>query len=420
MAIGRISGQMLKANLERSGTDLAFETNLLALDVTNSRVGVGTASPATTFHVSATDAIRLPSGTTAQRPGSPSNGDIRYNSTTSQIEGFSNGQFRSMVGSGISNVVEDTTPQLGGDLDINGNAIVSTSDGNIAITPNGTGEVDISKVDIDSGAIDGTAIGANSASTGAFTTLSATGNVVLGDATGDSVTITGNSIVLSNTPTVTGTFADLGTVTTVDINGGSVDGAVIGANSAAAGTFTNLTASGTTISITDSNGSGTIDGVNIGSSTAGSGAFTTLETSGALTVGGSATITGNLTVQGTTTTVNSTTIDVQNSLRFEGATADAHETTLTTVDPTADRTISLPNASGTIIIKDSSNNISQSIATLTATSFTDGSATMTSGSITGLANVTGSGTANFTTDVQVNSVSVATRPFAIAQAVALG
>ena len=145
-----------------------------------------------------------------------------------------------------------------------------------------------------------------------------------------------------------------------------------------------------------------------------------LDVSGALTVGGSATITGNLTVQGTTTTVNSTTIDVQNSLRFEGSSADAHETTLTTIDPTADRTISLPNATGTIIIKDGSNNISQSIATLTATSFTDGSATMTSGSITGLSNVTGSGTANFTTDVQVNSISVATRPFAIAQAVALG
>ena len=33
---------------------------------------------------------------------------------------------------------------------------------------------------------------------------------------------------------------------------------------------------------------------------------------------------------------------------FEGATADAHETTLTTVDPTGDRTISLPNVSGTL------------------------------------------------------------------------
>ena len=40
-----------------------------------------------------------------------------------------------------SDVVQDTTPQLGGDLDVNGNAIVSTSNGNIAITPNGSGSV---------------------------------------------------------------------------------------------------------------------------------------------------------------------------------------------------------------------------------------------------------------------------------------
>lgn len=44
-------------------------------------------------------------------------------------------------GGGISNVVEDTTPQLGGSLDVNGNAIVSASNGDIAITPNGTGSV---------------------------------------------------------------------------------------------------------------------------------------------------------------------------------------------------------------------------------------------------------------------------------------
>ena len=41
----------------------------------------------------------------------------------------------------MRNAVEDTTPQLGGDLDVNGNAIVSASNGNIAITPNGTGKV---------------------------------------------------------------------------------------------------------------------------------------------------------------------------------------------------------------------------------------------------------------------------------------
>ncbi len=44
---------------------------------------------------------------------------------------------------GIDNVVEDTTPQLGGNLDVNGNSIVSTSNGNITIEPNGTGDVHI-------------------------------------------------------------------------------------------------------------------------------------------------------------------------------------------------------------------------------------------------------------------------------------
>jgi hypothetical protein len=54
MAIGRISGSVLKSNLTRNGTDLAFETNLLYLDVTNSRVGIGTSEPTTTLQVNGT------------------------------------------------------------------------------------------------------------------------------------------------------------------------------------------------------------------------------------------------------------------------------------------------------------------------------------------------------------------------------
>src|SRR6056300_410735 len=54
MAIGRISGSVLKSNLTRNGTDLAFETNLLYLDVTNSRVGIGTSEPTTTLQVAGT------------------------------------------------------------------------------------------------------------------------------------------------------------------------------------------------------------------------------------------------------------------------------------------------------------------------------------------------------------------------------
>ena len=44
-------------------------------------------------------------------------------------------------GTEISNVVEDTTPQLGGNLDTNGNDIVTTSNADIDLAPNGTGKV---------------------------------------------------------------------------------------------------------------------------------------------------------------------------------------------------------------------------------------------------------------------------------------
>ena len=70
----------------------------------------------------------------------------------------------------------------------------------------------------------------------------------------------------------------------------------------------------------------------------------------ALDVTGGMRVTGDLTIEGTTTTIESTTIAAQTSLTFEGATADDFETTLTLVDPTADRTITLPNATGTVAL----------------------------------------------------------------------
>ena len=63
---------------------------------------------------------------------------------------------------------------------------------------------------------------------------------------------------------------------------------------------------------------------------------------------GSVTIAGDLTVSGTQTVVDTVTMNAQNAIVFEGATADDHETTLTITDPTADRTIKLPNQSGTL------------------------------------------------------------------------
>ena len=56
----------------------------------------------------------------------------------------------------------------------------------------------------------------------------------------------------------------------------------------------------------------------------------------------------NISVSGTQTIVDSVTMNANNAVIFEGSTADAHETTLTTIDATGDRTISLPNVSGTL------------------------------------------------------------------------
>ena len=70
------------------------------------------------------------------------------------------------------------------------------------------------------------------------------------------------------------------------------------------------------------------------------------------------TVTGDLTVQGSTTTIDSTTVNITNAFTFEGATADAHETTLTVADPTADRTITLPNATGTVVLQDTTDTLS--------------------------------------------------------------
>jgi hypothetical protein len=56
----------------------------------------------------------------------------------------------------------------------------------------------------------------------------------------------------------------------------------------------------------------------------------------------------NLVVAGTTTQVDTVTMEAANAVVFEGATADDHETTLTIIDPTADRTQRLINQSGYI------------------------------------------------------------------------
>jgi len=72
-------------------------------------------------------------------------------------------------GSGISAVVDDTTPQLGGDLDVNGNDIISAGGADISIIPNGAGDVNLGA--------DAVQIGDNNAD--ATLTTQGTGDLIL-------------------------------------------------------------------------------------------------------------------------------------------------------------------------------------------------------------------------------------------------
>jgi hypothetical protein len=83
-----------------------FDSNTFVIDATNNRVGIGTASPAVALHVATTDAIKIPVGTTAQRP-TAATGQIRYNSSNSQFEGY-NGTAWGQLGGGATGGGADT------------------------------------------------------------------------------------------------------------------------------------------------------------------------------------------------------------------------------------------------------------------------------------------------------------------------
>ena len=138
-----IDGNTLK--IQNAGNSAAITLG----DVSQTNFGHASLSSANTFTARATfnvtSSITLPSGDTSDRDTSPAVGMIRHNSQLNQIEAYNNGAWTSLSGaSGISNVVDDTSPQLGGNLDVQAREInTSTTNGNIKVTPNGTGLFEI-------------------------------------------------------------------------------------------------------------------------------------------------------------------------------------------------------------------------------------------------------------------------------------
>ena len=91
VAADAISGSKIHSGIISDFASIGIDDNANSLAITidsSERVGIGTATPATTLDVTGTDAIIIPVGTTAQRPGSPETGMMRFNSTTTRFEGY--------------------------------------------------------------------------------------------------------------------------------------------------------------------------------------------------------------------------------------------------------------------------------------------------------------------------------------------
>ena len=114
-------------------------------------------------------------------------------------------------------------------------------------------------------------------------------------------TSVGLNVGNNKTLTVAGTLTSTGTAsfTTIDVNGGAIDGSPIGANSASTGAFTTLSTTGlATLATVDING-GAIDGTAIGANSASTVAATTVTATTVTASGNVNTTGGELQINGT-------------------------------------------------------------------------------------------------------------------------
>jgi len=221
------------------------------------------------------------------------------------------------------------------------------------------------------------------------------------------VTLTSNAILLGNGTSAIQNSAIGISGTTLSSTDSSLitidEGLTVTGNLTVSGTITGTISGATTsgniqVGVTGNNEIDTSSG-NLTLDSAGG----TISIDDNLSVTGNATITGNLTVNGTTTTVNSTTIEITNSFTFEGSTADDYETVLGVVDPTADRTINLPNASGTIVLQDTTDTLTNKTLTSPIISSISNTGTLTLPTSTDT--LVGRATTDTLTNKTINSAS---------------
>ena len=278
-------------------------------------------------------------------------------------------QFKTASGTGITFGVSEKTTRLvysdgtnivdagfGGSLDVEGRELVLDADGDTSLTADTDDQIDIKvagsdQIKITDGAIipstdNDIDLGTSSLEfKDAFFDGTVTADAFAGPLTGD---VTGN--VSGTAATVTtaaqSNITSLGTLTTLTVDDITINGSTISDSG-------DFTVDGGADIILDADGGDIFfkdGGTTFGSATNTSGNLILKSgTTTAMTFdGANVTFAGNMTVSGTQTVVDTVTMNAQNAVVFEGATADSNETTLTIVDPTADRTINLPNQSGTL------------------------------------------------------------------------
>ena len=171
--LGRIGGQVLTDNLLRAGVDLAFETDLLYLDVTNNRIGIRDSTPIYDLDVNSN--IRTSDLTVTTQAAL---GNLRINvpnTITTSVGGID------VYINGGGEIFHDRL--VTNNLVFDGNQISSISNSNIVLDPNGSGTVEL-RVNTD--ILGDLAVSGNITMSGNLTGL---GTLILGNQTIDTVTV---------------------------------------------------------------------------------------------------------------------------------------------------------------------------------------------------------------------------------------
>lgn len=202
-----------------SGRDLTGTANQITVTDGNGASGNPTFAIASNPALPGTAGVVLPSGTTGERAGAPTNGTLRYNTSIALLEAYLNGAWTSLAsGSGVTSIATGTG--------LTGGPITST------------GTISIANTAVTAGSYGG-----------ATKTLTATVN-----AQGQLTALAETPIAITNTQ-----VSGLGTMSTqnasgVAITGGTINATSVGATTPSTGAFTSVAMTSGTITTAPTNG----------------------------------------------------------------------------------------------------------------------------------------------------------------------